>query len=60
VKKLTEDFQAALGNAEVKGKLTDAGFEVVASDGPALDRFAREQFERWSEFVKRTGLKVEE
>jgi tripartite-type tricarboxylate transporter receptor subunit TctC len=60
VRKLTEDFQAALGNAEVRGKLTDSGFEVVASDGPALDRFAREQFERWNEFVKRTGLKVEE
>jgi tripartite-type tricarboxylate transporter receptor subunit TctC len=60
VKKLTEDFQAALGNPEVSRKLTDAGFEVMATDGPALDRFARAQFDRWSEFVRRTGLKVEE
>jgi hypothetical protein len=44
----------------VKGKLTDLGFEVVASDGPSLDKYAREQYERWSAFVKRTGLKVEE
>jgi len=60
VKKLTEDFQAALTNAEVAKKLTDAGFEVMATDGPALDRFARGQYERWSDFVKKTGLKVEE
>lgn len=60
VKKLTEDFMAALKHPEVSGKLTDAGFEVMATDGPALDRFAREQFERWSAFVKRTNLKVEE
>jgi tripartite-type tricarboxylate transporter receptor subunit TctC len=60
VKKLTEDFQAALGTADVTKKLTDAGFEVVASDGPALDRYAREQYERWGAFVKRTGLKVDE
>ena len=60
VKKLTEDFVAALKHPEVSGKLADAGFEVMASDGPALDRYAREQFERWSAFVKKTGLKVEE
>jgi tripartite-type tricarboxylate transporter receptor subunit TctC len=60
VKKLTEDFQAALTSAEVSRKLTDAGFEVMATDGPALDRYAREQFERWSAFVKSTNLKMEE
>jgi tripartite-type tricarboxylate transporter receptor subunit TctC len=60
VKKLTDDFQAALTHAEVSKKLTDAGFEVMATDGPALDRFARGQHDRWAEFVKRTGLKMEE
>jgi tripartite-type tricarboxylate transporter receptor subunit TctC len=60
VKKLTEDFQFALGNADVAKKLTDAGFEVMATDGPALDRYAREQYERWGDFVKRTNLKLEE
>jgi tripartite-type tricarboxylate transporter receptor subunit TctC len=60
VKKLTEDFQAALTHAEVAKKLADAGFEVMATDGPALDRFAREQYERWADFVKRTNLKMEE
>jgi tripartite-type tricarboxylate transporter receptor subunit TctC len=60
VKKLTEDFQGALRHPEVNGKLTEAGFEVMATDGPALDRYAREQHDRWAAFVKRTGLKVEE
>jgi tripartite-type tricarboxylate transporter receptor subunit TctC len=60
VAKLTQDFQGALHAPEVSKALTDAGFEVVASDGPTLDKYAREQFERWSEFVKRTGLKLEE
>lgn len=60
VKKLTEDLQAALQHADVSKKLTDAGFEVIASDGPALDRYAREQYQRWGDFVKRTSLKMEE
>ena len=60
VKKLSEDFQAALNSPEVSGKLTDSGFEVMATDGPTLDRYARDQYQRWDAFVKRTNLKVEE
>jgi len=60
VAKLTQDFQEALRTPEVSKALTDAGFEVVASDGPALDKYAREQYQRWSEFVKRTGVRLEE
>jgi tripartite-type tricarboxylate transporter receptor subunit TctC len=59
VAKLSQDFQAALHVPDVSKTLTDAGFEVMATDGPTLDKYAREQYERWSEFVKRTGLKVE-
>jgi tripartite-type tricarboxylate transporter receptor subunit TctC len=60
VRKLTEEFQATLASADVAGKLTEAGFEVMATDGPALDRYAREQYQRWDAFVKKTHLKVEE
>ena len=60
VKRLTADFQATLNSPEVKGKLTDAGFEVMASDGPALDRYAKEQHDRWADFIQKTGLKVQE
>jgi len=60
VKKLTDAWQGALNDPQVKAKLVDSGFEVVASDGPALDRYVREQYERWANFVKETGLKVSE
>ena len=60
VKRLTQSWQAALNDPAVKGKLTESGFEVVASDGPALERYARQQHDRWAEFIKKTNLKVEE
>ena len=60
LQRLTEEFQAALHTAEVSQKLNQAGFEVVASDGPALDRYAREQHDRWSRFVKDSGIKLDE
>jgi len=60
LRKLSEDFQAALNDPETHRKLTQAGFEVMASDGPALDRYARVQYERWKGFVAKTGLKLEE
>lgn len=60
LRQLTEAFQAALRDPEVNQRLTAAGFEVVASDGPAVDRYTREQYERWREFVKVTGLKLED
>ena len=60
LRRLTDEFQAALTATDVKDKLTAAGFEVMATDGPALDRYAREQFERWSTFVKTSGIKLEE
>ncbi len=58
--RLTEDFRAILNNAEVNGKLTAAGFEVMATDGPGVDRYAREQYERWSAFIKETRIKLEQ
>ncbi len=60
VTKLTAELQAALKSLEVSGKLGEAGFEVVASDGPTLDRYAHEQHDRWDAFVKNTGIKLEE
>jgi tripartite-type tricarboxylate transporter receptor subunit TctC len=58
--KLTEDFRATLNAPEVHGKLTQAGFEVMATDGPALERHAKQEYERWGAFVRSTGLKLEE
>ena len=60
VKKLTADFQAALNDPEVKSKLSQGGFDVQASDGPTLDRYAKREFERWQQFVKNTQLNLED
>ncbi len=60
VAKWTEDFKATLNHPEVQSKLTAGGFEVMATDGPAVDRYAREQFERWSAFVRETRIKLEQ
>jgi tripartite-type tricarboxylate transporter receptor subunit TctC len=57
---LTEAFQAALRDPEVNQRLSAAGFEVVASDGATVDRYTREQYERWRDFVKATNLKLED
>jgi tripartite-type tricarboxylate transporter receptor subunit TctC len=60
VKKLTADFQAVLNDPEVKTKLTQGGFDVQASDGPTLDKYARREFERWQQFVKATKLNLDD
>lgn len=57
---LTEGFRAALRAPEVHGKLTQAGFEVMATDGAGVDRHARAEYERWAAFVRETRLKLEE
>ena len=60
VKKLTADFQAVLNDPEIKTKLTQGGFDVQASDGPSLDRYAKREFERWQQFVKTTQLNLDD
>lgn len=56
--KLTDAFQKALNDKEIKEKLTALGFEVMATDGPAVDKYTLEQFHRWDKFVKETGLSL--
>jgi len=58
--KLTDHFRATLNSPEVHGKLTAAGFEVMAADGAGVERHARQEYERWNRFVRTTGLKLEE
>ena len=60
VTKLTQDFQATLSTPDVRKKLTEAGFEVMATDGPTLDRHVRTEYERWGKFVRDNNLKLED
>jgi tripartite-type tricarboxylate transporter receptor subunit TctC len=59
VKALTADFQAVLADPEVQRKLTDAGFEIVASDGPALDAYVKREYQRWDQFIKTNHINLE-
>lgn len=57
--KLTDAFQKALNDPGVKKQLSGLGFEVMATDGPAVEKYAVQQYERWVQFLKETGLKLE-
>ncbi|OZI69116.1 tripartite tricarboxylate transporter substrate binding protein [Bordetella genomosp. 1] len=59
VKKLTAAFQATLKDPEVARKLTEAGFEIVASDGPALDAYVQKEYKRWDTFIKQNNIPLE-
>ncbi|MBY0408652.1 MAG: tripartite tricarboxylate transporter substrate binding protein [Burkholderiaceae bacterium] len=60
VQKLTEDFQTTLNTPDVKTRLTQSGFEVMATDGPALDKYVRQEYERWGRFVRENKIKLED
>lgn len=60
VHKLTEDFQTALNTPDIKTRLTQSGFEVMATDGPALDKHVRQEYERWGRFVRDNKIKLED
>lgn len=60
IRKLTEDFRATLNTPEVHSRLTSSGFEVMATDGPAVERYARQEYERWDAFVRNTRLRLDE
>ncbi|AHV91136.1 tripartite tricarboxylate transporter substrate binding protein [Bordetella holmesii] len=59
IKTLTTAFQTVLKDSEVRHKLEEAGFEVVGSDGPALDAYVKGEFERWDAFIKDSKISLE-
>ncbi|OZI20105.1 hypothetical protein CAL26_21380 [Bordetella genomosp. 9] len=59
VRALTADFQAVLADPEVRRKLTEAGFEVIGSDGPTLDAYVKREYQRWDQFIKTNHINLE-
>ncbi|CPO05080.1 lipoprotein [Bordetella pertussis] len=59
MRKLTAAFQTVLADPEVSRKLNEAGFEIVASDGPALEQYVRSEYERWDSFIKANNISLE-
>ncbi len=59
IQKLTKSFQTVLADPDVRRKLAEAGFEIVASDGPALDAYVKSEYQRWSTFIKKNHINLE-
>ncbi len=59
LRQLTEAFRATLQTPDVRRQLEEAGFEVMATDGPSVERHARAEYERWSAFVRDAKLKLD-
>ena len=58
--RLTHAFQEVLADPQVNKQLRDAGFEVVASDGPALNAYVMQEYQRWRNFIKTSRIKLDD
>jgi len=56
---VTAALKAVLADPEIKKKVTEAGFEIVASDGPALDAYVKSEYDRWSAFIKSSNINLD-
>jgi tripartite-type tricarboxylate transporter receptor subunit TctC len=52
INRLQEDIAAVMADSSVRKRLTDSGYEVVASTPAELDRHIRREIEHWGRFVK--------
>jgi tripartite-type tricarboxylate transporter receptor subunit TctC len=59
IKRLHQDFTAALQDPEVKNKLVVAGFEPVGSTPQELGQFVRREYDKWAKFVKEAKIRFE-
>jgi len=59
VAKLNDAAVKALRSPEVRERMGQIGFDVVASTPEEFGRFMKEEVDRWTEVVKRGGIKPE-
>jgi tripartite-type tricarboxylate transporter receptor subunit TctC len=59
VAKLNDAIVKALRSPDVRERMGQIGFDVVASTPDEFGRFMKEEVERWTEVVKRGGIKPE-
>jgi tripartite-type tricarboxylate transporter receptor subunit TctC len=59
VARLNEASVKALRSPDVRERLTQIGFDVVASTPEEFGRFMKDEVERWTRVVKRGGIKPE-
>ena len=59
VAKLNDAAVKALRSPEVRERMSQIGFDVVASTPDEFGRFMKQEVDRWTEVVKRGGIKPE-
>jgi tripartite-type tricarboxylate transporter receptor subunit TctC len=57
VAKLNEAVVKALRSPDISQRMSDIGFDVVASTPDEFGRYMREEVERWTKVVQRGGIK---
>jgi tripartite-type tricarboxylate transporter receptor subunit TctC len=59
VVKLNDAAVRALRSADIRERMTQIGFDVVAGTPEEFGKFMREEVERWTQVVNRGGIKAE-
>lgn len=59
IKRYNEEFVRILNTPEIKSKLEDMEFEVIASSPQEFSRWIDTEIKRWGAVIKETGAKVE-
>jgi tripartite-type tricarboxylate transporter receptor subunit TctC len=57
--KLVKAMAAALNDADVKPKLVEQGFEVVANTPEQFAQFLNQELARWKSVIEKGGIKME-
>ena len=59
VAKLNADIVKLLNTPEMKEKILGFGAEPIGNSPEQMDKFLREDRERWAKLIKQTGFKLE-
>jgi tripartite-type tricarboxylate transporter receptor subunit TctC len=59
VQSMNRHLNAVLNDAQLKGRLTELGFEVQPSSADALARHMREEAAKWGKVVKTSGAQID-
>lgn len=60
IARLNRDFNATIADPDVLKRLAGAGVEAVGTSPAELDRWVRSEYDKWSKFVKSSGISFKE
>ncbi|HET9651621.1 MAG TPA: tripartite tricarboxylate transporter substrate binding protein [Usitatibacter sp.] len=58
VKRINEEFQKALNDPALAGKLREQGMDIVGGGPEVLDKFLRSEIDRWAKVVRDNKIKA--